>query len=493
MGDLKRQVVRGGAVTIVTQAGKVVLRMGSLIVLARLLEPRDFGLVGMVTVLTGVFEIIKEAGLSTVTVQRATITEAQLSTLFWMNMAVGTALAVLTFSLAPYLVAFYREPRLLSVTATLACGFIINGAAVQHSALLQREMRFGALAFTEIAALGAGTLVGIVMAINGYAYWSIVGMTLVQAVVTTACVWYQARWIPGLPQRNVGLRSMMQFGGTVTLNVIVVYVAYNVEKVLLGRFWGAAALGLYGRAYQLIKMPTDLLTYSLGTVAFPALSRLQHDPERLRSYFLKGYSLVLTLTLPMTIACALLADEIILVVLGAKWQGTAPILRLLAPTVLVFAAINPLAWLLYASGRVGRSLKLSLVIAPLVITADVIGLSGGPNGVALAFSTAMLLWAIPHMAWCVHGTSISLGQLLGAVARPMAAGVAAAVVTFFARMAIAGSVPTEIGLAVELIILFVSYTWILLAVMGQKPLYMGIVRELRARRSLQTPTVEGSA
>jgi len=489
MADLKRQVVRGGVVTIVTQAGKVLLRMGSLIVLARLLEPRDFGLVGMVTVLTGVFEIIKEAGLSTVTIQRATITDAQLSTLFWMNMAVGALLALVTLALGPYLVAFYREPRLLGLTAVLASGFIINGAAVQHSALLQRQMRFTALAFTEIAALSAGTLVGIVMAVRGYSYWAIVGMTLVQALVTTAFVWYQSKWIPGLPQRNVGLRSMMQFGGTVTLNVIVVYVAYNVEKVLLGRFWGAAALGLYGRAYQLIKMPTDLLTYSLGTVAFPALSRLQDDPERLSAYFLKGYSLVLTLTVPMTIACALLAEELILVFLGAKWQATAPILRLLAPTVLVFAAINPLAWLLYSTGHVARSLKLSLVIAPLVITADVIGLSGGPTGVAMAFSTAMLLWAIPHMAWCVHGTSISLGQLLNAVARPMAAGAAAALFTQIARLVIVSRFRPDIALGVELIVLFGSYIWILLTVMGQKSLYVGIVRELRARPSLATPAV----
>ncbi len=134
---------------------------------------------------------------------------------------------------------------------------------------------------------------------------------------------------------------MMHFGGTLTLNGLVVYIATNFEKILLGRFWGVDAVGLYGRAYQLINIPTENLNSAAGEVAFSALSRLQHDPHRLKKYFLKGYSLVLALTLPITIACALFADDIILVLLGPKWKAAATILRLLAPTMLVFAIANP--------------------------------------------------------------------------------------------------------------------------------------------------------
>ena len=111
---------------------------------------------------------------------------------------------------------------------------------------------------------------------------------------------------------------MMRFGGTVTLNGLVSYLANNVEKVLLGRFWGVDALGIYGRAYQLVNIPTDNLNFAAGEVAFSALSRLQDDPIRLKSYFLTGYSVVLALTLPMTIACALFADDLILLCLGTK-------------------------------------------------------------------------------------------------------------------------------------------------------------------------------
>ena len=134
---------------------------------------------------------------------------------------------------------------------------------------------------------------------------------------------------------------MLRFGGTITLNGLVVYVAYNLEKVLLGRFWGPDALGIYGRAYQLINIPTDNLNSAIGGVAFSALSRLQNDPVRLKSYFLKGYSLVISLTIPITIFCALFADDIVLVILGPKWTEAAVIFRLLTPTVLIFGMINP--------------------------------------------------------------------------------------------------------------------------------------------------------
>ena len=219
---------------------------------------------------------------------------------------------------------------------------------------------------------------------------------------------------------------MLRFGGTITLNGLVVYVAYNLEKVLLGRFWGPDALGIYGRAYQLINIPTDNLNSAIGGVAFSALSRLQHDPVRLKSYFLKGYSLVISLTIPITIFCALFADDIVLVILGPKWTEAAVIFRLLTPTVLIFGMINPFSWLLLSIGLQGRSLAIALVIAPLVITAYVIGLPYGPRGIAFAYSAAMTLWLVPHIAWCLYGTMISPWDLLLPLSRPFLSGIVAA-------------------------------------------------------------------
>src|SRR6185312_15675556 len=126
---------------------------------------------------------------------------------------------------------------------------------------------------------------------------------------TAAGLWLASGWIPGRPGVGAGVRSMMRFGGTVTLNSLVVYVAFNLDRVLLGRFWGSEAIGIYGRANQLIRIPTDSLNSTIGEVAFSALSRIQHEPGRVKRYFLRGYSAVLALTVPITIACALYADD----------------------------------------------------------------------------------------------------------------------------------------------------------------------------------------
>jgi len=452
-------------------------------ILSRLLDPKDFGLIAMVTAVSGVYSLFLYAGLSSATVQQASITDEQVSTLFWINLLLGLILTLLLSATAPVLVAFYHEPRLLSVTVAIAAGFLLNAAGVQHSALMQRDMRFVALTVIEILSLVVSTAIAIGMAFLGFGYWALVGSTIAAPAVSTAGFWLTTGWVPGRPRRDTGARRMAWFGGTITLNGLVMYVAYNLEKVLLGRAWGADALGLYGRAYQLITIPTTNLNATVGGVAFSALSRLQDDPDRLKNYFLKGYSLVMSMTLPITALCALFANELVLVLLGPKWNEAAVIFRLLAPTVMTLGMINPLAWLLVASGLQVRSLKIALVIAPLVITSYFIGLPYGPRGVALAYSVAMLMWLLPHLIWCVHGTSISLRDLLLAIRLPFLSSVAAALCGFGARLAFAHQLSALAMLVVGSCVMFASYAGVLLFVFGQKDLYLGLIGISRPSRS----------
>jgi len=482
--DLKEKTIRGGVARMAAQAANFVLRIGSLMVLARMLSPKDFGLVGMVTAFTGILNLFRDFGLSTATVQRSEVSEDQISTLFWINLLVGAILAVLAVALAPAVAEFYHEPRLLWITAVLATSFLFNAAGVQHSAIVQRQMRFTALAVINTVSLIVSTVVAIAMAEWGYGYWALVAMTIAGPLVSTAGLWVAVKWMPGMPRRRAGLRSMIRFGGTITLNGAVMYVAYNLEKVLLGRFWGAEAIGVYGRAYQLVNIPTDNLNSAVGEVAFSALSRVQDDPPRLKSYFLKGYSLVLALTLPITIVCAIFAREAISVLLGPKWTEAVPIFRLLAPTILIFAMINPFSWLLFAIGKVGRSLKIALVIAPLVIAGYVIGLPYGPKGVALGYSVAMALWILPHIAWCVRGTAISFWDVLETLSRPLLSGVVASILPLILE-GIYGQQTSPLFRLIAGVTLFLSvYVLMLLYVMGQKVFYVNLIQGLRARRTV---------
>ena len=243
MRDLKEKAIRGGLARLCAQGANFVLRLVSLMVLARLLAPKDFGLVGMVTAFTGVLSLFRDFGLSSAAIQRTNVTEEQLSTLFWINLLVGAVLGLIAVAMAPAIAAFYHEPRLIAVTIVLATGFLFNAAGVQHGALLQREMRFTALAVINTVGLIVGTAIAIAGAKIGYGYWALVAMTVTAPLISTIGFWLATAWLPGMPQRRSGIRSMMRFGGTLTLNGLVVYIASNLEKVLLGRFWGVDALG----------------------------------------------------------------------------------------------------------------------------------------------------------------------------------------------------------------------------------------------------------
>lgn len=485
MKDLKERAIRGTLARVSAQGANMALRVVSLAILARLLDPNDFGLVGMVAALTGILSLFRDFGLSAASIQRVHITDEQSSTLFWINVVTGVLLTAITAICAPLVVRFYHEPRLYWVTVAMGATFLVNSIGIQHSAHLQREMRFTAVSIIDTSSTLISTVIGIVAAKAGWGYWALVAMAITSPLIGTIAFWVVTGWIPGMPRRGAGLRSMMRFGGTLTANGVVLYIASNAEKVLLGRYWGADAIGIYGRAFQLIRIPTDTLTGAVGEVAFSALSRLQNDAKRLRSYFLKGYSLVLALTLPATVACAVLAPDMIGFVLGPKWKEAAPIFRLLTPTILVFAIANPLSWLVTALGMVGRLAKMTTTIAPLMIASYFAGLPYGPKGVAFAYSTVMVLWLIPVSLWAVHGTAVSFRDVVVTATHPLIASMAAGSATYFACAAYGHSQQHLARLLLGISVLASVYIVTILYVFGQKSYYLDLFRKLTQRAPVE--------
>ena len=488
--DLKSRTIRGALASGTAQAASFVLRTGSMLIMSRLLFPKDFGLFGMVIAFTGFLGLFRDFGLSMASVTRASVTNDQLSTLFWLNVAVGAVLAAVCAAAGPFLVKFYDEPRLLSITIAVGVGFLFIGAGAQHRAILQRAMRFVTLGVIDTAALVLGIVLGVSMAAFGLGYWALVVMSVSPQIASAVGAWLSAGWVPGRPKRNTGVRSMLWYGGSVTFNGVIVYVAYNADKVLLGRFWGAEALGIYGRAYQLINLPIDNLTSTVSQVVFPALARLQNDPVRLRSYFVQGYSFFFALVLPLTVGCAMFPEDIVRVALGSKWLEAANIFRLLAPTMLIFALINPLGWMLMATGRVSRSVKMAILIAPTVITGYAIGLRYGPDGVAAGFSIAMVLLAGPLVVWATRGTSISVLDVAKAVSPASLSAVVGTAIVFALRRYTQSVEPVFLRLVVESGLLFGTYWMMLLFAFNQKSNYMKIFGELRFRRAPAPPTTK---
>lgn len=480
MHDLKSRTVRAGIINIGARGFGFMIRIASVMVMGRLLTPEDYGLVTMVTAFTGVLNMFGCFGLFQAAIQRDELSEAESSSLFWLNVTFGALLTLTAIVAAPMVSAFYSEPRLLEIMEVMAFTFVITAAGVQHGVLLQRRMSFGALAKIDIGALVIATAVSIGMAMNGYDYWAIVSMTITLPLATTIGLWLTTGWIPGRPRIATGLLSMLQFGGGTTLIGFLSYITINIDKLLLGRVWGTEATGLYSRSFYLINFPTENINTTIGEIAFAALSRTKGEPERFRRYFLKGYSLVVTLTLPVTVVSTLFADDLIAVVLGPKWVNAVEIFRILAPTMLVIAISSPLGWLLNALGLVKRGVYIGLFAASLMITGILIGLPYGPRGVAIAYSTVMVVKVMPVVIWALHGTGVRVREVAGALAIPLAASVAAAVIAFGVHVLCAATLSPVLRLALDVGSFGAVYLAALLLIAGEKALYLDLFRAARA-------------
>ena len=395
------RTARGGVVTIASHGLKFVLSIGATAVLARLLSPHDYGLIGMVAVFTGFVAMFKDLGLSLATVQRAEISYEQISTLFWVNIALSIGITAIMIMLAPLIGWFYSEPHLVAITIVTAIGFIFGGLAVQHEALLKRQMRFYALSLIALLSMTTGYAVGIVFAWRGAGYWALVFSQLALLASNALGVWLMCRWRPGRPRRNSGVRSMLSFGGNVTGYALVNYVSKNCDNLIVGRIFGPQPLGLYSKAAQLLSLPTDQINEPLATVSIPALSRLANAPDRYRQAYLRIMEKVIMLTMPAITLMLATSDWLVRIVLGTQWQYTAKIFVFMSIAGLFQPVAATGGWLLVSQGRVRDMLRWSLINAPISVLSIVAGLPWGVVGVAASWSLGRVLIANPLLYWFV--------------------------------------------------------------------------------------------
>jgi O-antigen/teichoic acid export membrane protein len=401
MADLGRRTARGGVVTITSQGLKFVLSMIATIVLARLLTPQDYGLIGMVGVITGFISIFKDLGLASATIQKSDLSQAQISTLFWINVFFSICTLMLTAAIAPFVARFYSEPRLLGITVAYSVGFLFSGLTVQHEALLKRRMRFLAVAIVEMLSLVTGIAIAIFFAWRGFNYWALIISQLTQGLVYAIGVWIACRWIPSWPSRHSGVGSMLAFGRNLTGFSIVNYFARNLDNLLIGRFWGSQQLGLYARAYQLLMLPLEQINAPIASVAMPALSRLADTPERYRAAYLRLLEKIELLTMPLMAFMIASSDWLVLLLLGPKWAGVSPIFAFLGIAGL-FQPILSTAGIIYLTqGRSHHMFQWGLIGSSIIIASFFIGLPWGALGVAIAYSSIFPFIITPLVFWFV--------------------------------------------------------------------------------------------
>lgn len=417
--SLRTTMARGARASGAAGGVRLVLQITSTVILFRILGPEAFGIVGMALAVTALADLLREAGLANAVITRKVVTQAQVSALFWVNTAVGLALAGAVVLLGWPLAWFYGEPHVQPVMAGLSLVYVFSGIGVQHQALLLRSMQFHAVAVRDALAQAAGVAVAIALALAGAGLWSLVALYVVVAATRTVTAWSVCSWRPSAPTRHVdGLRDLLAFGGNVSGFQLLNYAARNADNILIGRFVGAQALGLYGRAYSLVLVPFQQITQPVGPPTMAALARLRGDPVRFRAAYGRVVGIMSLIGLPLVATMVVLADPAVGLVLGPEGEPATPIFQALAVAGAAQIVSATAGWLYLVTDRTRAMLRWALFSRPLVVSAFVAGLPWGATGVAIAYAAVTTFLLPLGMINATRGTAVRPWDWVRATAWP---------------------------------------------------------------------------
>jgi O-antigen/teichoic acid export membrane protein len=408
--DLGRLALRGGIVSVAMQYGNGALQIAGAIILARLLTPEDFGLVAIVAVLTSFAPGLIDFGLGDAVAQRRTISQPQVSGLFWLSTAIGLAIAVVVAACSPLIATIYREPRLEPIALWTAITFVLLGASNLHLALLRRTLRFGTIARIQVAGTLVGTVIAIVVAVCGYGYWALVLRPIASALCVAFGAWLACCWRPGLPVLDHEVKSMVRFGLHVASFSVTYTLARAVDRIGLGLFYRPDTVGYYQNATTLYENSIFSALRQLHTVASTTLSKLQSDPAALAQKYGAALSALAFFGMPTAAILSVTAEDLTVLLLGEKWRATGALLSIIALRGIFQVIEGSQGWLHLSIGRPDRWRNWGIVSLAVQVAALLGGLPFGATGVAAASVIASVLIAVPSINYA--GSPIGVGTAL---------------------------------------------------------------------------------
>jgi O-antigen/teichoic acid export membrane protein len=462
---LKRNAASGVKWSTISQAARQGMQFITIIILARLLSPSDFGLMGMALVVIVFVTVFKDLGTAAAVIQQRTLSDRQLSSIFWVNVAFGFIATVLIFVSAPLVAYFYHEERLTPILEVLSLSFVISGIGILQQALLERELAFRALAKVETIAVTSGAIVGVGSALLDARVWSLVYQALSIAIVTTVLLWVSSAWRPRLVFDWTEVKAVSNYSLNLTGFNIFNYFCRNADYLLIGRFLGAQDLGYYTLAYRIMLFPVQSIIMIVTRVMFPVYSQLQDDDARLRRAYLKVAGIVALITFPMMFGVMALSKPFVLSVFGSEWMPIVVLLVILAPVGLIQSVETTVGAIYQAKGRTDWMLRWGIAEGLLTVIAFVIGLRWGIIGVAAAYAVVTFALVYPNFSIPFRLVNLRVRDLGWALWRPLLS----SLLMFVSLMGLKTALlPTSLsdGLTLVLlvpigVIIYLAATWVL--------------------------------
>jgi PST family polysaccharide transporter len=437
--DLTRQTLTGiGWAALgraVGQGGAFVLS----VVLARLLTPADFGLIAMTTVFTGFASLFVEMGFGAAIVQARSLHDTHLSSVFWLTLCVGSLLTAISILIAPAAASFFSEPDLRATMSVLSLSFVIGSLSVVQRAVLTRNMQFRVLASIDVTAVWISGAAAMAAAFAGLGVWSLVIQSLGGIVCATALQWMRSAWRPNLHFRWASVRELIGFSSNLLGFSVINYWVRNFDNLLIGKVFGSAPLGLYSRAYSLMLLPTAQLVSVFGSVMFPALSRIQDDPQRVKRAYVRSIALIAFVTFPIMLGLAATAKDFVLCVYGERWLPVARLLPILCIVGALQSVGSTVGWIYRSQGRTDALLRWGIVAGGILLASIGVGvLLGSVETVAICYAIASCLLLYPNFSIPGRYIGLTVREVASSLWRPAACAIGMALLVALLHLVLDG-------------------------------------------------------
>jgi O-antigen/teichoic acid export membrane protein len=399
--SLKQKAIKGVLWSAIQSWGSQAIAFIVFSLLARLLEPKTFGLIAMAGVFLAFIEVFLDQGFSNAIVQRQELEPEHLNTAFWTNLGIGMFMTVLSVATADLIATLFHQPELGSVIRWLSLSFIIRSLSAVQEAILTRNLAFKTLAIRSLIAVIASGVFGVAMALMGFGIWSLVGQKLINSLVQIVVLWWASDWRPKLNFSKKHFQDLFAFGINVIGINVLIFFNRRADDLLIGYFLGPVALGYYTIAYRILLVMIQLLGSVVGQVALPVFAKTQSEPQQMRKAFYQSTHIVSLIAVPVFLGTASLSPELIQICFGEQWLASIPVMQILCFVGIVNSVVSLTGSVIQACGKPSWSFLLGLINTPANLIGFAIGLKWGIIGVATAFSIRGYLF-IPFPLLCVR-------------------------------------------------------------------------------------------
>jgi O-antigen/teichoic acid export membrane protein len=381
--SLRTQTITGVFWSFLEKFGSQLILLISQILLARLLEPKDFGLVGMLAIFIGVSQAFIDSGFDNALIQKKEVNQTDYSTVFFFNISIGLVLYLILFFAAPAIADFFHQPLLIQLTRVVCLILVVNSFGLIQLVKFKIEMNFKAIAQVVVIANFLAAICGITMAFMNFGVWALAGQIIGIYFFRTLLFWLKSSWRPSLIFSYRSFKKLFNFGSKLLLSGLISQTFENIYLLVIGRLFSAADLGFYAQAKKFQEVPVATLAQVVGNVTFPAFSKIQDENEKLRLGFRKLIKLLVFINFPLMLGLAIIAEPLLVLILGEKWLPSVPYFQLLCLAGMIYTLHASNLNILKVKGRSDLFLYLEIIKKAIVVLAIVIGLQWGIIGLVI--------------------------------------------------------------------------------------------------------------